>query len=147
MPPPVLAAVTVITFVAVPVLPALSATVRRTSKVPAWVNVWVAEAPLPPAVLSPQVQLLWLATPEVASVAWAWKLTRSPALTVVAEAPIEAAGAVRSSTMPSHEGSERLALSAEALWLALLGLSGIAASAARMQAQIGPSGAGLAPEP
>ena len=114
---------------------------------PACVNVWVAEAPLPPAVLSPQVHALCPPTPEVASVACAWKDTSSPTLTAVAEAAIEAAGAVRSSTTPSQLGSERLALSADPLWFAPDGLSGMAASAARTHAHTGPSGAGVPPEP
>src|SRR6188472_2320624 len=110
-------------------------------------NVWVAEAPVPPAVLSPQVQVPPSATPDVASEACAWKVTRSPTFTAPEEAVIDAVGAARSSTMPSHCGSDRLAFSADWLWLALLGLSGIAASAARTHAHTGPSGAGLEPEP
>ena len=110
-------------------------------------NVWVAAAPLPAAVLSPQLHVVPAATPDVASVACAWKLTRSPTLTDVADAVIAAAGAARSSTIESHCGSERLALSADWLWLGPFGLSGIAASAARTHAWMTPSGAGLAPEP
>src|SRR5215210_487589 len=110
-------------------------------------NVWLTEAPPAPAVLSPHVQVPPAATPEVASLACASKFTRSPTFTEVADTLIDAAGAARSSTMPSHCGSDRLALSAEPLWLLPLGLSGIAASAARTHAQTGPSGAGLEPEP
>src|SRR3954451_24279823 len=97
--------------------------------------------------MSPQVQVPPVATPEVASVAWAWKLTSSPTLTEVADAAIDAAGATRSSTMPSHCGSDRLAFSADWLWLELLGVSGTAPPAARTHAHTPPSGAGLAPEP
>ena len=54
---------------------------------------------------------------------------------------------MRSSSTLSHFASDLLACSAEADWLAPLGLSGIAASAAITHAHTGPSGAGLAPAP
>ena len=54
---------------------------------------------------------------------------------------------MRSSSTPSHWGSDRLALSAVAPWFGPAGLSGIAASAAITHAHTGPSGAGLAPAP
>jgi hypothetical protein len=74
------------------------------------------------------------------------KATRSPTFAVAA-AVIETCGAVRSSRTPSHLASDLLACCAEPDWLAPLGLSGIAASAAITHAHTGPSGAGLSPEP
>ena len=76
----------------------------------------------------------------MASEADAWNDTRSPTLTEVEATPIATVGGVRSSTTPSQLGSDRLALSAVALWLGPFGLSGIEASAARTQAHTFPSG-------
>ena len=109
-------------------------------------NVWFADSPVAPPVLSPKLQSNEPATPEVASDAWAPKATRSPTLADAAPS-IDTVGALRSSSTPSHFASDRFAFSADWDWFGPFGLSGIAASAAITQAHTGPSGAGLSPEP
>ena len=105
-------------------------------------NVCVTASPPPPPVLSPQVHWPVPARPDVASEAEAWNDTRSPTLTEADAVPIDTAGGVRSTTTPSQLGLERLALSAVAVWLGPLGLSGIEASAAITHAQTFPSATG-----
>ena len=109
-------------------------------------NVCFTASPLAPAVPSPKLHSKPPVTPDVASDACVPKDTRSPTL-VAAVASIETVGALRSSTTLSHCASDLLACSAEPDWLAPLGLSGIAASAAITHAHTGPSGAGAAPAP
>jgi hypothetical protein len=114
--------------------------------VPACVKVWFTDSPVAVPVLSPKLHSEPPASPDVASVACEPNETRSPTFAAAADW-IVTCGAVRSSSTPSHLASDLLACSAEPDWLALAGLSGIAASAAITHAHTGPSGAGLAPAP
>jgi hypothetical protein len=89
--------------------------------------------------LSPHDHWAAPARPEVASEAVACNATSSPTSTVVLATAIETAGGVRSTTTSSQLGCDRFALSALAVWLDPLGLSGIDASAATTQAETVPS--------